>query len=268
MALLGIGEFARLAGLSRKALRLYDDLGLLRPARVDPDTGYRWYSTTQLDQARLVASLRRIGVQLTRIREVLALDAAPAAEEIRAHWAAAEVEHAARRHLVNQLVNHPDGAGCEVAVRDLPDRSLLTRIRRVRQDEVVPVGRELFVDRLRRGGVPRAGAPFLVYHGEVSEDVDGPVEWCWPLPDDRAAEIAAGFPDLTLRVEPAHQEACVRPDAAGLDDKTRGEIAVGALAAWTAERDRMPSGGVRLILVPNPGNGKPGPDVEFAVALR
>jgi hypothetical protein len=39
---------------------------------------------------------------------------------------------------------------------------------------------------------------------------DGPVEWCWPVPGDQAEEIAARFPDLTLRTEAAHQEASVR----------------------------------------------------------
>ena len=60
---------------------------------------------------------------------------------------------------------------------------------------------------MMRGGVARvdgiAGAPFTIYYGEVSGDSDGPVEFCWPVPGDQAAEIAARFPDLTLRTEPA-----------------------------------------------------------------
>jgi hypothetical protein len=47
MTLLSIGEFARLSRLSAKALRRYDQLGLLKPARVDPDSGYRWYAAGQ-----------------------------------------------------------------------------------------------------------------------------------------------------------------------------------------------------------------------------
>ena len=39
-----IGEFARRSRLSPKALRLYDRLGLLSPAWIDPDSGYRWYA--------------------------------------------------------------------------------------------------------------------------------------------------------------------------------------------------------------------------------
>jgi len=71
VGLVSIGEFSRLSRLSPKALRLYDDLGLLVPDHVDAATGYRWYADTQLDQARVVALLRRIGVPLAQIRDML-----------------------------------------------------------------------------------------------------------------------------------------------------------------------------------------------------
>jgi DNA-binding transcriptional MerR regulator len=277
MSMVSIGEFARGSRLSPKALRLYDELGLLAPAHVDPDTGYRWYAATQLDQARLVAALRRIGVPLARIRDILALEPTPAAEEVRAYWAGTEAEHAARRELVGHLVDRLHGkrtAMYEVAVRDMPARSLLVLIQRVHQDELVPASRELFIHRLRRGGVPRvegiAGAPFMIYHGEVSADSDGPVEWCWPVPDDQAAEIAARFPDLTLRSEAAHQEVFVHPEAplGQWSSGTQGEIAIESLAAWAAEQHRRPSGALRLVLVPKTTDGQTGPDGEFALPLR
>lgn len=276
MSLVSIGEFARLSRLSPKALRLYDELGLLVPAEVDAETGYRWYAATQLDQARLVASLRRIRVPLAQIRDMLALDSAAAAEEIRAYWAATEGEHAAQRVLVGYLVDRLHGkksAMYEVTVRDIPARSLLSLMRRLHEDDLIPMSRELFIHRLARGGVPRiegiAGAPFTIFHEEVSGDSDGPVEWCWPVPDDQADEIAARFPDLTLRTEAAHQEAFVRPDGPGMGGGgAQAEIAIEALFAWTSEQHRQPSGGVRSVLVFNPANQGAGPDTEFAVSLR
>lgn len=68
----GIGEMARSSGLSVSALRFYDGAGVLVPARVDPVNGYRWYGTEQLDEARLLARLRRTGMPLADIRLVLA----------------------------------------------------------------------------------------------------------------------------------------------------------------------------------------------------
>ncbi|MFJ6853804.1 MerR family transcriptional regulator [Streptomyces sp. NPDC091271] len=104
--LVTIGEFARLSRLSAKALRRYDELGLLRPALVDPVNGYRHYDRAQAEQARLVAWLRRIGMPLARISEVVALDDGAAAAEIRAYWGRVEAETAARRELAAFLVDH------------------------------------------------------------------------------------------------------------------------------------------------------------------
>ncbi|MFJ8080978.1 MerR family transcriptional regulator [Streptomyces sp. NPDC096205] len=109
MEMLTIGAFAKVSRLSPKALRLYDELELLRPARVDPDTGYRYYAAGQLERARLVAWLRRLGMPLASIREVCDLqerDARAAAAEIRAHWARVEAETAVRRDLAAFLVDH------------------------------------------------------------------------------------------------------------------------------------------------------------------
>lgn len=73
-----IGETARVSGLSVSALRFYDRAGVLVPARVDPTNGYRWYSEPQVDQARLVAGLRRVGMSVAGIAAVLAADPAAA----------------------------------------------------------------------------------------------------------------------------------------------------------------------------------------------
>jgi DNA-binding transcriptional MerR regulator len=105
--LMSIGEFARLSRLSAKALRLYDELGLLPPAQVDPDSGYRWYAAGQLDDARLVASLRQIGVPLAQIQLILGLEPEAAAAQIGAYWSGAEADHAARRDLASHLVDRP-----------------------------------------------------------------------------------------------------------------------------------------------------------------
>ncbi|MDX2600773.1 MerR family transcriptional regulator [Streptomyces caniscabiei] len=67
-----IGEMARDSGLGVSALRFYDRAGVLVPAWVDPVSGYRWYEPEQLEEARLLARLRRAGMPLADIRLVLA----------------------------------------------------------------------------------------------------------------------------------------------------------------------------------------------------
>ena len=65
--LLTIGVFARRSRLSLKALRLYERLGLLSPAMIDPDNGYRRYREDQLFTARLIVDLRRLDMPLSEV---------------------------------------------------------------------------------------------------------------------------------------------------------------------------------------------------------
>ena len=99
-----IGEFARKARLSVSALRLYDERGPLVPARVDDDSGYRYYDLVQVKDARLVAMLRQIDMPLAAIKELLGCDPAEAVRRVAEHWRQAEASHAARRALAGYLV--------------------------------------------------------------------------------------------------------------------------------------------------------------------
>ena len=104
--LLTIGEFARAARLSPKALRLYDELGLLRPFRVDEWSGYRYYAPSQLERARLVAWLRRLGMPLAQIGAVVESPPAEAAESVAAFLRVTEAEFAERQRLAQFLVTY------------------------------------------------------------------------------------------------------------------------------------------------------------------
>jgi DNA-binding transcriptional MerR regulator len=281
MELTSIGEFARRSRLSPKALRLYDRLGLLRPARVDPESGYRWYAPGQLDQARLIAGLRDLGLPLAEIGPILALDAPAAAERIGRYWGAAEAGHSGRRELVLHLLDRLHGKETpmyDVGTRDLPARQLLCLQRHLNATDTVELGRE-FIGRFRDGAVPRlegaegpgglervAGAPFVIFYGHVSEDSDGPVEWCRPVPDGQAAELAGRFPDLTLRTDPAHEEAFVRlPTAA--EAGQRWLPVLQAMETWGEAHHRQPAGAIRqLLLWPRTSPGY-GPECDFAVPL-
>jgi DNA-binding transcriptional MerR regulator len=72
--LMSIGRFSRLTGLTVKALRHYDELGLLRPADVDPETGYRSYSPAQVGRAEWIRTLRRLEIPLDDVSTLLDSD--------------------------------------------------------------------------------------------------------------------------------------------------------------------------------------------------
>lgn len=71
--LLSVGSIARRVGLTSKALRHYDRVGLFRPVVVD-EAGYRWYAPAQLPQARLIAALRAVDAPLDDVRRCLDAD--------------------------------------------------------------------------------------------------------------------------------------------------------------------------------------------------
>jgi len=72
--MLSIGDFARLVGVSVRMLRHYDRLGLLVPARVDERSGYRFYTTEQLDRANRLVALKDLGFALPDVGELLATE--------------------------------------------------------------------------------------------------------------------------------------------------------------------------------------------------
>src|SRR6185369_8148786 len=104
---LPIGRFARLAGLSIGALRHYDELGLLRPAKVDPESAYRLYRQDQLERAQTIARLRSIDLSLEEIAGVLALEGAARAvalRDVRDRLEARTWQLQRAVHVLNQMV--------------------------------------------------------------------------------------------------------------------------------------------------------------------
>ncbi|GAA3451049.1 MerR family transcriptional regulator [Dactylosporangium matsuzakiense] len=203
-ALLTIGEFARRSGLSMRALRLYDRMGLLRPAETAA-TGYRRYTERQLYAGRLIALLRRLDMPLSEIAAIVAAPGPDAAGRLAAYWTAVEQRLAAQRDLADRLVRNlaaetpaPQGAW-PVAVRAVAARWVLSEIRHVDASELGWVRQataRLTALAEQSGGV--CGPHFVVFHGNVDEDATGPVEVCVPV-----------GPGAGGRPEPAHREAYV-----------------------------------------------------------
>lgn len=214
--MLSIGVFARRSRLSMKALRLYDRLGLLPPADVDPRSGYRRYRQSQLVTARLIVLLRRLDMPLAEIREVAAAAPERAAELVATYWQAVERRTAARRELAAHIARRLAGDQAEfpqlaVRERDVAEQLVLTEQRHLLIDEL-----EHWMDAATRRlqhSAHRLGTPpgrlFRVFHGEVDEDSDGPVEICLPI------GLTADPPgDIATRCEPAHREVYVRVNGA------------------------------------------------------
>lgn len=184
--LLTAGRFAQSTLLSAKALRIYADRGLLPPDRVDPVSGYRLYRRDQVRTGWLVGLLRSAGVSLDDVASIVhagpdgavaALDRVAAAHDRRAA-AGTAVLRRVRAHLTEET---PVSTVTSVV---LPDRSVLSVLRRLRPADIEPV----VVAELRRlralaadAGLAVAGPPFGVFHEPVTDDSDGPLEIALPV---------------------------------------------------------------------------------------
>lgn len=248
--LLTIGAFAARARLSPKALRLYDRLGLLRPAHVDEVSGYRYYRAAQIDRARTVALLRQLDMPLAMISEVVAAaesDGRAAADRLGAYWAVVEARIAQQRTLAEFLRGRLSGRGFEMYGRfvvetvEVPAQVVISEKRHTLADEL-PAWIGASLGRLEAaarecGGI--VGAPFVVYHSEVSMESDGPAESCVPVADEAAARVWAAEKgrawETTVRVEPARRLAYTRISKAQV---AHPQIlaAFEAVEAWMKER--------------------------------
>lgn len=211
--LLTSGEFSRRSRLSPKALRLYEQQGLLVPDVVDPATHYRRYRAERLSDARLIVWLRRLDMSLADVSRVLAAPATDREELVAAFWDQAEARFAAQRWLaarVRELVSGDEGGPTmaqPIHTRDVPHQLVLTEQRHVTPEELpgwIDKAMMRLMTAAGQAGGP-AGAPFVVYHGEINHDSDGPAELCVPIHPANAAKLSG-----PTREEPAHREAYLR----------------------------------------------------------
>ena len=245
--LIPIGQFAAASRLSLKALRLYDDNGLLPPAVVDPDSGYRYYRFEQLRSATLIGLLRGAGMPLVEIRRFLD---DPTVARIDEYEEALADELAERRGVLDFVRRYIEEEQMfEVQVKQVPEVSYVSRSKRVRVAELEP----FIVDTIKElwEANDAVGPAFTLYHGEVNEEADGPVEVCVPVAggDKRlpAAEVAYAV---------AVGAQCEFPEIIGAYD---------AVAGWAKQRGRELAGSPREIYLTDPSKEEPRMEIAWPI---
>jgi DNA-binding transcriptional MerR regulator len=185
--LLTIGGFASATRLSLKALRLYDQLGLLAPRYVDPDSGYRFYHPDQVRAARLIRSMRQMEMPLALIRTALLASPADAERLARDHVRSLESRAEQARRSVDDLVTQLRQEAVmtmDVQVRMVDSQPIISVTERVKVDRLDAHIRDT-LQRLYRvleeRGVAPDGPPFGLYHGPINHEEDGPIEVCVPV---------------------------------------------------------------------------------------
>ena len=131
----------------------------------------------------------------------------------------------------------------EIREREVPEQLVLTEQRHVRVPELaqwLPEAIDRLIESAEERGGP-AGDVFVVYHGEVNEDSDGPVEVCVPVSGGREASN-----DAPTRREPGHKEAYTRITKAQVE-YPQILSAYDAVAQWIGTQGRTVTGSPREV---------------------
>jgi effector-binding domain-containing protein len=184
-----IGRFSRMTRLSIKALRRYDELGLLVPAEVDPSSSYRYYTYSQANRAEAIRILRGLDMPLEQIRELLEADDPGVAGKLlgmhREHLEDQLDRHRRMLGFIEHLIERGEGVmPYEVKVKQLPARHVAMI---GRHTTAATIGMDIsrcFAElgaATGRAGAAITGPPFLVMAEPMDEDAGGDVELGFPL---------------------------------------------------------------------------------------
>jgi effector-binding domain-containing protein len=250
--LLPIGRFARATRLSVKALRHYDELGLLRPAFVDPSSGYRYYRPAQANQAEAIRILRSVDMPLEEIGALLADGGEPAAGYLRRHRERLEARLAEHRRMLAFLERLLDKEGVmpyEVTVKQLPAQPVAATRTTTDLGHVsaaISTGVHAVLDELGRHGLTPAGPLQVVYHADqvLDEESSAPIEICFPVaaPFEGSGEVYG-------------TELAGGPAAVTVHRGPYAEIgpAYHTVSGWIADHGHELAGGPREVYLNVPG---------------
>jgi DNA-binding transcriptional MerR regulator len=229
-----IGDFSKLTRVSAKMLRHYDELGLLKPAHIDPTNGYRYYSASQLPRLNRLIALKDLGFSLEQIGALL--DDALPPEELQGMLKLRQAEIEAQLRAEQQRLERVAGRlryieqekaqpRYEIVLREVRPQ-LMACLRQVVPDTGDPVA-ALFDELEAHAAVHQARAfssPLMIIHDPDYREMDVEVEVAVPLTHD-----IPGTERIRVGVLPGSPNmACVV--YTGAYDKT--EEALSALTVW------------------------------------
>jgi DNA-binding transcriptional MerR regulator len=130
-----IGEFSKIAQVSGRLLRYYDEIGLLSPESIDPETGYRYYSARQLPQLNRILVLKELGLSLGQIAQLLKRDTST--DELRGMLALrkAQIEQSVQEEMarlrvvearLEQIDEHGQVQEPDVVLKSVPEQQFLS----------------------------------------------------------------------------------------------------------------------------------------------
>jgi len=250
-----IGEFSKIAQVSGRLLRYYDEIGLLTPEYTDSQTGYRYYTVEQLPQLNRILALKDLGFTLTQIADLVRDDVPP--EEIRGMliMKQAQIEQSVQEEVARlrqvemrlaQIEQEGDIWGQNIVLKRIPPSPFLSI-----REEGDP--KELFMRLFQdiRLALPASKHPtsfghfIYILHSPSFEQEILDIEIGFLLPDPKVDSISlSAGRSLTVR-ELAGVDTMASIVAGGWKD---GGMAYNALGTWVADNGFQIVGETREIL--------------------
>mgnify|MGYP000627730719 CR=1 FL=1 len=186
-----IGDFSKICRIPVSALRYYADIGLLEPAHISPETGYRYYSLEQLPQLNRILALKDLGLTLEQIKDLLSeelpvsemrgmlkLKASEMQEMIHEQQAQLARVQARLQQIEQEESGLPE---LEVILKDIPGQAALT----VRT--IIPVGEAIEAVMMECAGIIMSqklkiiSPPMTIFHDGEFKEKDLDIEIAFPV---------------------------------------------------------------------------------------
>ncbi len=173
-----IGEYARIAQVSKRLLRYYDEIGLFQPVKLDPEIGHRYYSASQLPELNRILALKDLGLSLNQIQRFVRDDISLAEMQGMLSLKKAELEQQVWSEL--QRIRN-----IESRLKQIQDRDSLVRdviVKQVPQQKLIGIRKVLptndsgedflwsVMNALPEGNGRSYGAMTIVLHGDGVEN--------------------------------------------------------------------------------------------------
>jgi DNA-binding transcriptional MerR regulator len=227
--LVSIGDFSRMTFLSVKALRHYHEVGLLPPAEIDPDTGYRRYGLEQVATAQVIRRLRELGMSLEQVRTVIeAPDVGTRNDAISGHLQRMEGELEQTRATVRSLrllLDETPPAPIAVTYRIEEPSAALAIQAEIAHDDMFPWLEAAFAE-LQPAVARRDGVDGALFSGELMEEEFGEIVALVPGVGETRGRITA--------VELPRVEYAVALHSGPLEEVDRTYAALGAVVSERA----------------------------------
>lgn len=278
--MLRIGDFSRLSQLPTATLRYYDELNLLKPARIDRSNEYRYYHVDQLEKLYRIRALQDLGLSLEEIARVFAdADGADALEQMMARSVDAldqqmnELRDRSRRaaQRLAQIRISREWPTKEVVVKSVAPVDVASlRLGGVAMHEIGEICDKSYI-RLysiaRKAGwkLATTSPPEITcYHNDSYTETDIQMEVCAVLQAGQTHSPQA-LDDATRHTLPGHSQvaAIIHRGSFELLEKT-----VMDLLGWVATHGMEPAGPVRELHLFGRVTGKPDHPADFAVELQ